>query len=460
MNVHDDDRAIIEAGYQPQLRRRLGFFSSFAVSFSYMSVLTGIFANYGFVLGKAGAFGYWTWLLVAVGHTLTALVFAEMAGRMPLTGCGYNWNSRLVNPTVGWFAGWMALFAYSVGIAAVVATIFPALHSLLGYDIDPGSARYISIAIVFVQALLNIYGVRATAYINLLAVVAEMFALIVFGLLIAAVLFVGGHAHFDLLTTVPAEPRPYWPAFLMACLLGSWTLLGFEGAADVSEETVNVRRVAPKGIIHSVIACSVLGFAFIMIMTLAIPDVASVASASDAVSAIVTASLGGVMSKIFLVLVLISIFACALVNMMGASRVLFAMSRDGRFFAPSWLQKVSGHGVPSVAIWLVSAVAAFFLCVTDSMTALYGAGAVLFALFYLTTVISFGYGSRKLPAISTFSLGRWHWPVIILAASWLVIEIGILTVPEEFHPVAVATASVMAVGSLLYLAVGRRPRKA
>ena len=108
--MHDDDKAIIDAGYQPRLRRSLGFFSSFAISFPYISVLTGIFANYSFVLGKSGPFGYWTWILVAVGHSLTALVFAEMSARHTLTGCSYNWNNKLVNPAVGWFAdGWRCL---------------------------------------------------------------------------------------------------------------------------------------------------------------------------------------------------------------------------------------------------------------------------------------------------------------------------------------------------------------
>src|SRR5580700_2987620 len=112
--AHDDDHAIIAAGYKPQLKRSLGFFSSFAISFSFMSVLMGIFANYGYVLGKAGPFGFWTWLLVGAGQFLVALVFAEMAGRIPLTGAIYNWNTRLANATVGWFTAWMLLFAYSI----------------------------------------------------------------------------------------------------------------------------------------------------------------------------------------------------------------------------------------------------------------------------------------------------------------------------------------------------------
>src|SRR5580700_8479937 len=134
MTSHDDDRAILEAGYKPQLFRSLNYFSSFAVSFSLMSITTGIFANYGFVLNKAGPFGYWTWLLVAGGHTLVALVFAEMAARIPLTGYAYNWNSKLANPTVGWFTGWMAFALWAAGIAAVDASLVPVLSVVIGHN--------------------------------------------------------------------------------------------------------------------------------------------------------------------------------------------------------------------------------------------------------------------------------------------------------------------------------------
>ena len=55
----NDDHAIFEAGYEPQLLRRLGFWSSFAISFSFMSVLTGVFANSAInpILGTGKATG-------------------------------------------------------------------------------------------------------------------------------------------------------------------------------------------------------------------------------------------------------------------------------------------------------------------------------------------------------------------------------------------------------------------
>lgn len=457
--VSAEDQAILEAGYKPRLRRSLGFYSSFAVSFSYMSVLTGIFANYGFIIGKAGPFGIWTWPIVSVGHMFVALIFAEMAGRIPLTGCSYNWNSKLTSPVLGWAAGWMALLAYAVGVAAVTATIIPVLRSLLGFDLDQNIIRLVEIALILLQALINIYGVRLAAHINLVAVGAEIVALVGFGALIGIVLALHGHVNPSLLSAPPpSAPSPYLPAFLMACLLASWTLLGFEGAADISEETVDARTVAPKSIIISILACSILGFFFILMLSLGIADLGQVIAAADPVSTIVTGVLGVPLTEVFLLLVLISIFACSLVNMTGASRVLFAMARDGRLPVSSWLETVSRHQVPVIAIWLVTAAAIFFLLIADSLTALYGSGAVLYILFYIVTIFGYLLSARNLPTTDSFSLGKWHWPIVVLAFVWMFVEVGILTIPYEFHSVTLTTGGVLVCGLVVYLLWGRSPR--
>jgi amino acid transporter len=448
-----DNYAVLEAGYKPQLLRRLGFWSSFAISFSFMSVLTGVFANYGFVLGVAGPFGYWSWILVATGQTLVALVFAEMAGRIPLTGCSYNWNSRLTSPLVGWFAGWMALSAYAVGVAAVTVTMFPVMSSLFGVTFNIELIRYIGLGLLLLQVLINIYGVKVAAYLNLAAVGTEIIAICVFGLLLAAVWLSHGHPNVHLLTTIPSTPRPYLPGFLMASLLAAWTVVGFEGAADVTEETVDARRVAPMGILRATLTSSVLGFAFVILLTLLIPNVASLSGVADPVTAIISAALGTILAKAFLILVLISVFACSLVNMTGASRVLFAMSRDNRFIGSSWLNKVSGNKVPAYAVWFVTLIAAIALYFSNTATALYGAGTVFLALFYVATVI--GYGVSNLPATDSFSLGRFRWPVILLSIAWLLLEIGIFTIPTQFHASALATGYVLVVGVVIYIFFGR-----
>ncbi len=49
-----EEAILARAGYKPELRRSLRFFSMFAIAFSIISITTGIFLNYGFGLAKWG----------------------------------------------------------------------------------------------------------------------------------------------------------------------------------------------------------------------------------------------------------------------------------------------------------------------------------------------------------------------------------------------------------------------
>ena len=402
------DRAIIEAGYEPQLMRRLGFFASFAIPFSLISITSGIFANFGFVLGKAGPFGFWTWPLVSLGHIAVALVFAEMAGRIPLTGSVYNWNSRLISPAAGFLTGWLALGNYTIGAAAVTTAMLPVLGVILGHRIHGPAGSCLVAAFLIVQMMINLYGVRLTSHTNLVAVLAEIISMVVLSCLIIFAVIHKGHFNYALLATIPREPKPYWTSFLMASLLGAWTLIGFETSADVSEETINARRVAPKGIVSSILVSVIIGFAFIVVMTLAIPDLATISKAPYPLAAIASYYLGDTVTNIFLAFSLVAMFSCSLVGLTAGSRVLYAMARDGRFVAPSIFSRVSRHHVPQYPLLLITAVCVIFAFLSDSITALTGAATVCAAIYYLVTVVGFAFKAGKMSKTDTFSLGRWH----------------------------------------------------
>src|SRR6185437_3879418 len=91
-----------ESGYKPELKRTLSSFQMFAISFASVSVVIGVFATYGQVLQNSGPVGIWLFPVVAVGQILVALVFAQFAARIPLSGSSYQWASRLANPKIGW----------------------------------------------------------------------------------------------------------------------------------------------------------------------------------------------------------------------------------------------------------------------------------------------------------------------------------------------------------------------
>jgi amino acid permease len=105
--THSADDGVRSSGYAPELKRTLGPFQVFAVSFAFISVVVAVFATYGSVLQNSGPVGIWLWIVAAVGQTLVALVVAQFAARIALSGSSYQWASRLADPKVGWFFGWV-----------------------------------------------------------------------------------------------------------------------------------------------------------------------------------------------------------------------------------------------------------------------------------------------------------------------------------------------------------------
>src|SRR4051795_12091209 len=97
-----EEAVVNEFGYKQELRRKLRFFSVFAVAFSIISITTGIFLNFAFGFEHLGPAMIWTWPVAAVGQLLVCLVLAELATRIPLAGANYQWGSRLGKPAHGW----------------------------------------------------------------------------------------------------------------------------------------------------------------------------------------------------------------------------------------------------------------------------------------------------------------------------------------------------------------------
>src|SRR6476660_8378990 len=110
------DDECVECGYEPELKRTLGSFQIFAISFAFISVAVGIFSTYDDVLQNAGPVGIWLWILVAVGQSLVALMVAQLAGRIALSGSSYQWASRLADPKVGWGFGWLTFCYLAIAV--------------------------------------------------------------------------------------------------------------------------------------------------------------------------------------------------------------------------------------------------------------------------------------------------------------------------------------------------------
>ncbi|MEK6342630.1 MAG: amino acid permease, partial [Curtobacterium sp.] len=134
-------------GYEQELHRGVGSFSSFAAGFSFVSILTTVFQLFGLGFGLGGAAFFWAWPLVFAGQLLVALNFAQLAARWPISGAIFQWSSRLAGARFGWFTGWTMIIGQilTVAVAAIaVQAVLPSIWN--GFQIVGGPGANASVA--------------------------------------------------------------------------------------------------------------------------------------------------------------------------------------------------------------------------------------------------------------------------------------------------------------------------
>ena len=103
---------------QPEvtLARDLGLFDATMIGLGAM-IGAGIFVLTGLAFNEAGPAAIVTFALNGIVSGFTALSYAELASAIPEAGGGYAFVRRAMPRVVGFLAGWMLWFAYTVACA-------------------------------------------------------------------------------------------------------------------------------------------------------------------------------------------------------------------------------------------------------------------------------------------------------------------------------------------------------
>lgn len=458
-----DGATLTQFGYTESMERGTGRFASFAVVFAFISIATGIFTTYGAVLNSSGPMGFWMWPVAVVGQLAVALIYGSLAARIPVTGYSYQWMSRLANPILGWIAGWVSFTFLVIVCLAVDYTIAAAVApSLFHYTSTDTIAWLVTAGVLLVQALLVAYSTKWSERVNNFAVSAELLGMLALVLLLVIVGAIGRNLSLDVLFSKGAVPSEgYWSLgtathvgpFILGTLIGAFTLVGFESAANLAEETKDPERVVPRAMWQATLAAGVLGFVFMLAVTAAVKDPIALAQSGTPIADVIKDILGSFIGDVLLVMVIVSIFACGLVIIMTGVRLTWAMSRDERF--PGWQawRKISTTGTPRNATFLVLVVAEVLLAIfatrSGTLFKLFSAATLLPAIIYLATVVMFAMRRRSLPPTHGFQLRRWETPVLVLALVWLIFEISIFR-DASFKDPWIYIGIMMVIG-LLYL---------
>lgn len=450
----------VDCGYEPELQRTLGSFQIFAISFAFISVAVGIFATYDSVLTTAGPVGIWLWVFSAVGQTLVALVVAQFAARIALSGSSYQWASRLANPKIGWLFGWLTFWYLAIAVVALDnALASQALMPLLGIAENEDTARLITVAILVIQALLVIASTRLLGLITSGAVGIELGIVVVLVIALAAVVLFTGSGSLENLTSrgVTAADPDYFAiggGLMAGMIMGLTTLVGFDSAANLAEEAKDPFRSVPRAIVASVVAAGVLGLLFLIALTVAIKDVSAVTASGSPVAAIIRSQLGPVAERILLALLAFAMFGAGMVVMAACARQVFAMARDARFPLHGLMRKVNPRTQTPVAATILILVVGVVLMLAlpgEALLQLIIGSTILPALIYGAIVILYLAVRKRLEhKQGGFSLGRFEVPVAVAALIWEAIVLVVLVTPGDATVPTLIVAGLILAGGVYF----------
>jgi amino acid transporter len=439
-----DDQVLRRFGYRQRFRRTLRPFESFAVVFSFISITMALFVSFGFLLGVAGPRGIWIWPIAFAGQLLVCLVCAALAAKIPVAGVSYQWGSRLATPTVGWWLGWLSFMTLVILTVAVnYAFVELAFQPILGIEYTPLGAAVQTFVLLAIEAALIIGSTIITTRLNNVAVVFEIVGMIELSIVLFAAALLAGQGDWGNLWSTGTLPEAGWFSWLgpvmLATVLGSFTLLGFESAANFAEETQEPRRVVPRAMIRGLVTAGVIGMVFLIAAALATGDVAATTADPAPLAFILEDVLGPSIQKVFLFFICVSMFCCGLITMATNARLVWAMARDRRLPGHQLLSRVpNATGGPTWATILV-AVAPMVPLVyvrsnTDALLDMFTAGTLMPAITYTGTVLLYAAVAHRLrPEPGYFHLGRWQRLVVTGALVWLAYELIILLGPDTFR---------------------------
>jgi amino acid transporter len=247
---------------------------------------------------------------------------------------------------------------------------------------------------------------------------------------------------------------------MLATLLGAYTIVGFEAASNLAEETEQPHKTIPRAMVRAVLLSGAVGMAFLIALDYATKSVPAATASSAPVALIVHDVLGGVVQKLFLIFVCVSIFACGLVIMVTNGRLIFAMARDRRLPGHQlWSQVPRATGGPSWATVLAAVIGGIITLVlrthANALETLFTASSIMPAILYASTVLLYLFAGRRRRSrhgleAPPSALGRWEIPIIAGALIWLAYELIILIGPSEFRDAQYYVLGALGLGLVVY----------
>ncbi len=462
-----DDVAVLRGlGYAQELRRRMGAFSNFAISFSTICILAGGITSLQLgtsAVGGAAAGVVWP---IGVGFSfIVALCMAQIASAFPTAGGLYHWSAILGGTGWGWATAWFNLAGLVFVTAAVNVGTYSLAVSFFGplLGIDPArltvTDQIIGVTSISVShALLNHFGIRLTTLLTDFS----GYLILAVALLLTIAMLHGAHRIeparlFQFANETGAPGGSVWPprgslpaTALLALMWPIYTITGFDASAHTSEETVHAAVNVPKGMLRSVYLSGLFGWLMVSAFVLAMPSVGDGAQqGANVFQWLMTAVLPGRGGDALWVGIVVANYLCGLACMTSTSRMMYAFARDGGLPVSRALKRVSPQWkTPVTAIWTTAALAIASTLYAPAYSTLTAACVIFLYLSYvMPTLVGFRAIGGRWTKMGPFSLGVRLYKILAivsLAGVGLLVWIGVQPPNEKALSVTVGATALLA----------------
>jgi amino acid transporter len=469
-----DVQRLHELGYAQELRRGMGGFSNFAISFTIISILSGCLTlfGYGMVIGGPASAAY-GWPMVGILVTFVSLAMAEICSSYPTAGGLYYWSAKVApknGPAWSWFTGWFNLLG-QVGVTAGIdfgLAAFVCAFMNIAFDVQITKLILVGAysAVLAIHGLMNTFGIRLVALLNDVSVWWHVAGVII----IFGILFIVPDQHTSFATIFSFSKTPSRPdevagfingsgfstgffsstlyIFLIGMLMAQYTLTGYDASAHLTEETHAADVSGPRGIYRSVVVSVIFGYILLLGVWYAVQGVTGydnalsfqLETANVAAPAQIFLDAVGKGGAIFMLLIVIGAqFFCGMASVTANSRMIYAFARDGAIPAHQVWHKINKRTrTPTNSIWF--AVVGAWLLVAPA----YWRGSAV-AYFAVTSIAVVGlYIAYVTPTFlrlragrgfqaGPWNLGRWSYLVGTIAVVWTVFICIMLMMPQ-FSP--------------------------
>lgn len=341
----------------------------------------GIFRTPGSIaeqLPSAGPF-LLAWIAGGIYALLGAISLAELGTMLPRSGGQYVFSRYALGEYAGFIVGWsdwISTCGTTAAVSLVIGTFSGALVPALN-----GRAPAIAAGVAILFALLQWRGITWGSSIQNFTSLLKALA---FLLLIVAAFVLGGGGTFT-------NPQPLTgsvvtiSAVVLSLQAAIYTYDGWSGVIYFSEEVQNPGHDIPRALFGGVITIASI-YLLVNVALLYVLPMSQIAGKEFAAGQAANAIFGAYGDTVFRSLVIVSMLSGINAYHLMASRVLFAMSRDGLFTKKAAV--VNEGGAPTIALFLSALVAVLFIVLGQRFERVITVLAFFFVANYVLSFIS------------------------------------------------------------------------